>query len=229
MQVEDKRKFEVLNFKAGVTDESEAPYGVAGGHGSSASNSYCSRSTTILISPARRGVQGLLRRPADRLLRQPLRGAPLPRAEHRLRPHCPPGSQVGYLALNDYPSPLFNVKPDRGYAAQFVASIVGTRVSVYVNPRPRSEGYGLTLGAVDAPHILIFQNFEARFFGFPQRGDETPSAEAPFLTNPVDCSEKDPEWGVFLDSWETAAQRRPTKPLIAATRTGTTRPRPRRR
>ena len=88
-----------------------------------------------------------------------------------------------------------------------MASIIGTRVSVYVNPRPRSEGYGLTLGAVDAPHILIFKNFEARFFGFPQRGNETPSAEAPFLTNPVDCSAKDPQWGVFLDSWETAAQR----------------------
>ena len=40
VEVEDKRKFDVLNFKAGVTDESEAPYGVAGGHGFSVSNSY---------------------------------------------------------------------------------------------------------------------------------------------------------------------------------------------
>ena len=40
VEVEDKRKFDVLNFKAGVTDESEASYSVAGGHGSSASNSY---------------------------------------------------------------------------------------------------------------------------------------------------------------------------------------------
>ena len=92
-----------------------------------------------------------------------------------------------------------------------MASIVGTRVSVYVNPRPRTEGYGLTLGAVDAPHFLIFTAFEARFFGFPQRGNETASAEAPFLTNPVDCSNKDPEWGALLDSWETAAQRTPAE------------------
>jgi hypothetical protein len=210
VQVEDKRKFDVLDFKAGVTDESEDPYGVAGGHGSSVSNSYAFPLNDNLEFP--QPVEAF----KDSFVDLPIGFFGNPSAAPRCPTqnisfvsNCPAGSQVGYLALNNYPSPLYNVKPDRGYAAQFVASISGTRVSVYVSPRPRSEGYGLTLGAVDAPHILIFKNFEARFFGFPQRENGTPSAEAPFLTNPVDCSEKDPQWGVFLDSWETAAQRLP--------------------
>ncbi len=211
--VEDKRKFDVLNFKADVTDESEASYSVAGGHGSSVFNSY--QFPLADIEPEfGRPVEGFKDSFVDLpigLFGNPSAAPRCPVQKIGFIPDCPKGSQVGTLALNGYPSALYNVKPDRGYPAQFVASIVGTRVSVYVNPRPRTEGYGLTLGAVDAPHFLIFTAFEARFFGFPQRGNETASAEAPFLTNPVDCSNKDPEWGALLDSWETAAQRTPAE------------------
>ena len=227
--VEDKRKFDVLNFTAGVTTEAEEPFGVAGGHGAKATNRFTFPLNDDPDFP--RPVEGF----KDSFVDLPIGFFGNPSAATRcpagnIRAFgpspCPPGSQVGYVALNAPPGggpfnvPLFNVKPDRGYAAQFIANVSGQRVSIYVNPRPRSEGYGLTLGAVDAPHLLIFTSFEARFFGFPQAEAGTPSAEAPFLTNPVNCAEKNPVWAAWVDSWETAAQRLPAETPTAATRTG---------
>src|SRR5262249_55049675 len=71
-------------------------------------------------------------------------------------PGCPVGSKIGAVAASIlgfyeivHTRPLYNVKPDRGYSAQFSANVLGNVLSLYVVPLPRSEGYGLTIGSTN--------------------------------------------------------------------------------
>jgi hypothetical protein len=141
---------------------------------------------------------------------------------------CPSGSRVGVVYFNDSALPLYNVRPDRGYPAQFVFRLAGTQVSLYVISHPRSESYGLTVGAIDATRIQI-HSFGTAFCGYGVEGDGVPVgpigeetipnpfrckspssfAEAPFLTNPIDCSDAAPAWKLAVDSWESAGGRLP--------------------
>jgi hypothetical protein len=121
---------------------------------------------------------------------------------------CPPGSQIGKIGVALLGSvnysegfvPLFNVVPDKGFSAQFVFNIGGTQLSLYVVPLPRTESYGLTIGSANAARVGL-QGFSATFFGVPSEHGQGNSG-APFLTNPVNCSEAEPTWRLSVDSWE---------------------------
>ena len=129
-------------------------------------------------------------------------------------PGCPPGSKIGVVAvsiLNEYgivhTRPLYNVKPDRGYSAQFATKVITNMVQLYVVPLPRSEGYGLTIGATDAPRAGL-KMFSAYFFGVPSE-HESGNSGAPFLSNSVNCSDTKPKWEVYADSWEDPGRMNP--------------------
>ena len=133
--------------------------------------------------------------------------------------NCPPGSQIGFVRLisleEEATYPLYNVPPDRGFPAQFIFFVVGSTVSLYATPGPRSESYGLTVGATDAarlasvvrPDITICSYGTEGFGGATSCVVPAGSAAPPFLTNPVDCSEADSTWRLTIDSWENPGRR----------------------
>jgi hypothetical protein len=73
-----------------------------------------------------------------------------------------------------------------------------------VVPLPRTEGYGLSIGSVNNGRVNI-RSFSATFYGVPSEHGSGTSGE-PFATNPVNCSEAEPSWRVFLDTWESPGQ-----------------------
>ncbi len=129
-------------------------------------------------------------------------------------PPCPPGSKIGMVGVSIFENydfvharPLFNVTPDRGYSAQFSASVIGNVISLYVVPLPRDEGYGLTIGSTNTGRAGL-KMFSAFFYGVPSEHGSGTSG-APFLSNPVNCSEAEPKWEVFADSWENPGRVNP--------------------
>ncbi len=95
--------------------------------------------------------------------------------------------------------------PESGYPAQFGFKLSGLNSPVMISafpPLPRTESYGLTVGTPNVPAIGVL-SFSATFFGTPsQHGSGT--SGAPFLSNPVDCSEADPTWHIAIDSGQHA-------------------------
>jgi hypothetical protein len=129
-------------------------------------------------------------------------------------PPCPPGSKVGMVGVSIldwygavHIRPLYNVTPDRGYPAQFASSVIGNVLTLYVVPLPRTEGYGLTIGSTNAARAGL-KMFSAFFYGVPSEHGSGTSG-APFLSNPVDCSEAKPKWEIFADSWENPGRVNP--------------------
>ena len=93
--------------------------------------------------------------------------------------------------------------PEYGFPAQFAFQFQGVTTSLYATLRPRSESYGLTVGAPNAPEFPGVHGFITDLWGVPgQHGQGT--SEAPFLSNPVSCSDTVPSWKVAIDSWEHA-------------------------
>ena len=123
---------------------------------------------------------------------------------------CPPGSKVGTIALvgrgNNHP--LYNVVPTRGYPAEFAFRFANNVVILFVTPLPRTASYGLAIGSANATKIGIL-GIATNFFGVPSEHGSGGS-EAPFLTNPVDCSEAEPTWRVAASSWEHAGSYLPS-------------------
>ena len=128
---------------------------------------------------------------------------------------CPAGSKVGFaqVKLSGEVVPIYNVKPDRGYAAQFMFVFGGNPVVLQVTLRPRTESYGLTIGSTASVRIgpffvgTTFCGYGANGPGdFTCKGPSGPG-QIPFLTNPVDCSEGNPTWNIAADSWEHPGRR----------------------
>ena len=132
---------------------------------------------------------------------------------------CPPSSAVGIggpvtIFRGNYP--LFSVKPDFGTPAQFAfragaAEGSGEVIIIKASLRPRSEGYGLTVGIRDTTRVAL-TNVETTFcsFGTSNQGRcASPAGHtgAPFLTNSVDCSEAAPIWEIAADSWENPGRK----------------------
>ena len=130
--------------------------------------------------------------------------------------HCPPGSKLGVAKLGGLNSPfpdevgnisIYNVVPDKGHPAQFAFNISGTIVNLYVTLHPRTEGYAISIGADNAP-LLLFKFVKITFWGVPADHGSGGNG-APFLTNPVNCSETDPEWKLAVNTWELGGARLP--------------------
>jgi hypothetical protein len=119
---------------------------------------------------------------------------------------CPPGSQVGQARVQTPGgggnAALYNIKPEFGYPAQFAwhTSIAEKfRFVLSVVPLPRTESYGLRVGSSNILRGQV-QSFGSTFYGVPA-DHGVGISEAPFLSNPVDCSESAPTWKLIYDSW----------------------------
>ena len=201
-EVKDIPPFRIREFEAGSTDPNEAVYAVAGGHQFETLNKFVfpqflseeMKNAFVKLPP------GYFANPS---------ATPRCPLQNIASGNCPPGSQVGVAGLglfgqySEFKAPIFNVSPDRGYPAQFVFSVFGTQLSLYVVPLPRTEGYGLAIGSVNNSRVLI-KIFAATFFGVPSEHGSGTSG-APFASNPVDCAEPEPSWRLFVDSWENPA------------------------
>jgi hypothetical protein len=127
---------------------------------------------------------------------------------------CPAGSVVGIarphlrtpVNFTNVETALYNVKPEFGFPAQFAFRAESRghyRYLLSATLLPRTESYGLSVGATNiarsGPVELV--GFGSTFFGVPtQHGSG--ATEAPFLSNPLDCSEADPAWSLIYDSWQ---------------------------
>jgi uncharacterized repeat protein (TIGR01451 family) len=130
---------------------------------------------------------------------------------------CPPGSRVGTAFAGIlgggggrpvYEVPIYNIITERGYPAQFAFRVANTTTILSALPLPRSESYGLTIGALNTPTIRA-SSFDTVFCSYgasqpPGASCNAPSAStgAPFLSNPLDCSNPQPAWNLLADSWE---------------------------
>jgi hypothetical protein len=208
--VADQIPYAVKEFTSRSTDGSEVDYTVAGGH------PYQNHTRFSMPISDEEGFVVAELKDASVDLVNGFFGNPAaaPRCEVSKVPSfevfpgqfCPIGSKVGYAEISDtgfHPN-LYNVKPERGHPAEFAFNFLGVIVTLPVTPRARTESYGLTLGTENAGRIGI-KAFTTHFNGIVSNG-----TEAPFLSNPVDCSETNPVWKVFLDSWEDPARLLPT-------------------
>ncbi len=107
--------------------------------------------------------------------------------------------------------PVYNLPPEPGYPAQFGFKVVGIVTALSATLLPRSESYGLTIGSKNAPKVQVVY-FDASFCSYGAEGPpessscKSPSgtADAPFLSNPLDCPDPQPTWKLAADSWENA-------------------------
>jgi hypothetical protein len=210
----DRVPFGIASFSSRTTDSTDADYNVAGGH----PFQNVTRFELPLGDPDEPGFDEPVERlkdgsvdVLDGFLGNPAATPRCPLEDIGFASNtCPSGAIVGFVELgNGHPFPLFNIKPDRGYPAQFLFNVGLTRVPLYVTLRPRTQSYGLTIGSTNAARLITVTEIATTFFGAPaQHGSGGP--EVPFLSNPVDCSDATPTWGATVDSWEHAGSRLPT-------------------
>ena len=147
--------------------------------------------------------------------------------------NCPIGSRVGVADVTVAPiggiasltEPIYNIVPEHGYPAQFAFMVSNGKPTVLsIFPRSRSHSYGMTIGTPNVPAVSA-SSVRISFCGGGVEGDgidpDSPVApepithpfkckassalgEAPFLSNPVDCSETQPSWMIAIDSIEHA-------------------------
>jgi hypothetical protein len=209
--------FGLKSFSNRTTDEAELPYTLAGGH------PY--ENTTAFSTPVRDGdihespveqLRGTYVRPPLGVFGNPAAASRCP-AGKIIDPaqntgtttDCPPGSRIGFTVtrINDATSvrPLYNLPPARGFPAQFGFKISGALTVISVFLRPRTDSYGLTVGTPNIPSVGTHA-FSAVFFGVPGRQpitgpkDGSGGTEAPFVSNPVNCSDAAPRWSIAIDS-----------------------------
>jgi hypothetical protein len=207
--------FEITSFTSRTTDPAEADYTVAGGH----PFQNVTRFEVANEEFKDAGVDlplGFFGNPAA-APRCPI--GLVPQSESPLGSVCPAGSAIGLAEITGGTSnlrhPLYSVKPDRGYPAQFVFRDINLLISLYVTSRPRTESYGLTVGAIDAlGRPIALNGVTTTFCGYGLADTfncniASGSTASPFLTNPVDCSDTDPTWKLIVDSWENTGLRLP--------------------
>jgi hypothetical protein len=198
--------YEIETFTARTTTATEADYTTAGGHPDQNLTAFTFRSNP-LQEPKDIAVTlppGFFGNPAA-APRCPFGDITVDGAENDTST-CPPGSKVGEVVLThtglETPHPLFNVVPPHGFPAAFAFVVHLNVVLLFATPLPRTAAYGLEVGSTNAI-IIGITGFSTDFYGVPSQHGSG-SSEAPFLSNPVDCSEAEPAWKLAADSWENA-------------------------
>ena len=208
--------YEITSFSARTTDAAEANYTAAGGHpdknvtefsfSGAPSGGYPSKPFAELKDSYVTLAPGFVGNPAA-AARCPISGLKV-NPDGSDGSNCPAGSQVGIAHVvvsagsGDFLMPMYNLVPEAGYPAQFgfPVPVLGVNQILSVVPLPRTESYGLRVGS---SNLLLGEipSFGATFFGIPsEHGSGT--SPAPFLSNPVDCSDAEPTWKLLADSWE---------------------------
>ncbi len=202
-------EFALRTFGSLTIDAAQSPYTVAGGHPDKNVTEFSVSLPGPLNGTYIKAPLGFLGNPAA-VARCPVGRVPVQGAPNL----CPPGSQIGIAVIKICSGcseaqraaaavttvPVFNIPPERGYPAQFVFKAtqadVPTVFSVF--PQPRTDSYGLTVATPNIPAVGAF-SVDTTLFGTPSQYGSGDSP-APFLSNPVDCSEADPTWNIAVDS-----------------------------
>jgi uncharacterized repeat protein (TIGR01451 family) len=209
--------YTLKTFSSQTTDANELPYTTAGGHPNQNITEF-----SIHVGEGVGILNGTYVNPPLGFIGNPAAAprCPMSKVANTVEgSRCPPGSQVGTAVIRvcercndnkieteagfEFP-PIYNLPPERGYPAQFGFKVggQGTPTVISVWPRPRTDSYGLTVGTPNVPAVGVV-SVNIKFFGTPSQhgsGD----TEAPFLSNPLDCSEAEPRWSIAVDSQQHA-------------------------
>ena len=204
--------FDFQSFSNRTTDAADAPYTAAGGHPDQNATEFSIRVGPIpgggvMTSETLKGTYvnpplGFIGNPAA-APRCPISKIPPGDAiVGQVDDSCPAGSQVGiaevHLSETGGFYEIYNIPPERGYPAQFAFKIATVVTVLSVFPLPRSDSYGLTVGTPNIPSLGPY-SISINLFGIPSKHGSG-SGEAPFLSNPLNCSEAAPTWNIAIDS-----------------------------
>jgi hypothetical protein len=129
---------------------------------------------------------------------------------------CPPGSRIGTVLpviLSTFfarERGIYNLTPEKGYAAEFAFSSNNLTFVTYANVVRRDGTYMVRVSIPGVPLSSLTIGFVASFYGDIQEhfvrgeGEEVSFDRGAFLTDPSNCGET-PEAGeasVALDTWE---------------------------
>jgi hypothetical protein len=135
------------------------------------------------------------------------------------RTKCPPGSRVGTIltmlnniAFADSPTPtgepgLYNIVPEKGYAAEFAFTFNGVVIYQYANVVRHDGAYMLRVATPGVPASAILLGFVATLYGDSREGYLSGTTEfsrelGAFLTNPSVCSPGPSDASLELNTWE---------------------------
>jgi len=120
---------------------------------------------------------------------------------------CPADTIVGYLhtqpeGLVSANSPIYNLVPERGVAAEFgfLDTVDGTHV-IDVGVASTPEGYVLRSTAKEIPQVVLDEIITV-IFGDPAASDRSHETAVPMFTNPSDCTGRPLVTRVYTDSWQ---------------------------
>jgi uncharacterized repeat protein (TIGR01451 family) len=206
--VVDRPIFGVPDFTARALDATGQDYVVAGGHPYEASSTF-----SFPMSSTGYPVEDV----KDVFTELPpgfvgnVAAAPRCKLEQLQQqfPTCPPASKIGVLYFGTIgnpplPNPLYNVVPERGYAAEFGFKFFGDSVVMYPQLRPRTGQYGVTVAVPGAARLHI-TSLGLTLWGVPSARNGVPGQAVPLLTNPADCLVARPATKIIVDSWQHPA------------------------
>ena len=146
---------------------------------------------------------------------------------------CPPSSRVGTIApmilstvVADTPDPthefgIYNVVPEKGYAAEFAFAELGYTFVIYATVVRHDGQYMLRVSVPGLPEIAQLVGLVASFYGdinerYVSGFEEFTIDRGSFLTDPSDCGESTSarEASVSLNTWENPD---PGLPIQAST------------
>jgi hypothetical protein len=220
-------EYDLKSFTSHTTDVAGVPYTLAGGHPEQSVTEFTIRVPDGALSPEQNLNGTYVTLPTGAIAnptsaRRCSIGRLAANGEAEDVSDCPAESRIGIARVTLAPLstpatvtlPIYNLVPERGFPAQFgfvVFRSAPTAISVF--PRSRNDSYGLTVGTPNSASVRVSE-FSAAFCGYGVEGDGKnkpfkckPSSGffgAPFLSNPVDCSELEPTWSIAIDSVEHA-------------------------
>jgi hypothetical protein len=127
---------------------------------------------------------------------------------------CPPDTAVGHLytapgADTSVDSPLYNVVPEHGVAAEFgyYDQLKSSHV-LYSSVVPSPAGYLLRSIAPDVPQVQL-TSIEAVLYGNPAEKAGTGNAPVALFTNPAACTGEPLRTSIHMDSWQSPGRMNP--------------------
>ncbi|MGH2913136.1 MAG: hypothetical protein ACRDJ3_11750, partial [Solirubrobacteraceae bacterium] len=131
------------------------------------------------------------------------------------RSGCPPGSKIGAIlplvvsATFAAAHGIYNLAPEKGYAAEFAFASNGFIFVSYANVVHHDGAYMVRVSTPGIPASALLIGFVASFYGdiqehFIVNEEEVSFDRGAFLTDPTDCSEgpQAREASVEADTWE---------------------------
>jgi hypothetical protein len=129
---------------------------------------------------------------------------------------CPSSSRVGTLALLQTGTlqselTVFNVVPERGYAAEFAVYLPSLQRAVVLYAKLVGTGRDARVRVVSAPQnsSVLGLGFSLVMFGNPSEVDGGATAAVPFITTPSDCAASGFISQIYADSWQHPASFEP--------------------